>query len=430
MATLALQSFERASVARPPTVRPCIDKEFKALIPPSKPEEKLQLEENLKQQGCRDALVVWRDPAVKNSPAILLDGHNRLELCVKNNLPFKLQEIRLEEVFGEEGTPEEFRRNPREWAKIWIRDNQLGRRNLDDNQRAVLALDSAAALTKLSTRARAQHAALVRFGKKQKKTGREKLGHEQRILYQLAKKANLRPKMLRKLQEIGKFLNRYPKYRRRKLIEKIRAGKLTVAQAWNTMQHLKIKEVQGQKIKYQLSQGDTNKYDVIIITPPWARLLRKCEAFQPFEPMQVDEINEQMQKVIDRNTPDDCHVLIWTPQQRLGSVFTMIKSCGLIYQCVFVWLKEGGEQPAQMPQYDCEFCVYAQKGQPKFIDTKTFRTCFTAERDRLLQKPRSFFQDIAKRTQGQRLWLYAPTQLDGYESWGNQATNSVSSTGG
>jgi hypothetical protein len=412
MATLALQSFERAHDAPPR-----IDKEFKALIPPSKPEEKLQLEENLKQQGCRDALVVWRDPAVKNSPAILLDGHNRLELCVKNNLTYKLQEIRLEEVFSEEVTAEEFRRDSREWAKIWIRDNQLGRRNLDDNQRAVLALDSVAARTKLSTRARAQHAALVRFGKKQKKTGREKLSQEQRILYQLAKNANLRPKMLRKLQEIVKFLSRYPKYRRRKFIQKIRAGKLTVAKAWNTMQHLKIKEVQGEKIKFRLSQGDTNKYDVIIITPPWARLVGKCDAFQPFEPMQVDEINGQLQRVIDRNTPDDCHVFIWTPQQRLASVFTMIKSCGLIYQCVFVWLKEGGEQPAQMPQYNCEFCAYAQKGQPKFIDTKIFRTCFTAERDRLLQKPRIFFEDIAKRTQGKRLWLYATTQLDGYESW-------------
>jgi hypothetical protein len=35
--------------------------------------EKEQLEENLRVEGCRDALVVWGE--------VLLDGHNRHEIC-------------------------------------------------------------------------------------------------------------------------------------------------------------------------------------------------------------------------------------------------------------------------------------------------------------------------------------------------------------
>ena len=59
-----------------------IDAEFKSLIPPLSSEERSQLEENLLKEGCRDPLVVWRE----NN--ILLDGHNRFEICTHHNIHF------------------------------------------------------------------------------------------------------------------------------------------------------------------------------------------------------------------------------------------------------------------------------------------------------------------------------------------------------
>jgi hypothetical protein len=47
-----------------------IDREFRSLIPPLRPEEHAGLEASLKAEGCRDALVVWR-----NGKDVLLDGH-------------------------------------------------------------------------------------------------------------------------------------------------------------------------------------------------------------------------------------------------------------------------------------------------------------------------------------------------------------------
>lgn len=38
-----------------------IDKEFKTLIPPLTKEEYKQLEENSKEEGCRDSLIIWND---------------------------------------------------------------------------------------------------------------------------------------------------------------------------------------------------------------------------------------------------------------------------------------------------------------------------------------------------------------------------------
>lgn len=86
-----------------------IDEEFKSLIPPLTEIERLQLEDNLTREGCRDPLVVWKNAG------ILIDGHNRFEICERNNIPFDVQEIGFES---------------RDKAKDWILRTQLGRRNL------------------------------------------------------------------------------------------------------------------------------------------------------------------------------------------------------------------------------------------------------------------------------------------------------------
>lgn len=89
---------------------PRIDDEFKGLIPPLSAEEYGQLEENLTEYGgARDPLVVWGEAD------ILLDGHNRLEICERLGLPYAIAEISLPD---------------RDAAADWIDKNQLGRRNL------------------------------------------------------------------------------------------------------------------------------------------------------------------------------------------------------------------------------------------------------------------------------------------------------------
>lgn len=94
-----------------------IDQEFQALIPPLSAEERAQLESNILADGCRDPLVVWGD--------VLVDGHNRYEICTRHDLPFDTVEVEFES---------------RSHAVEWIIKNQFGRRNLSDYQRGVLAL--------------------------------------------------------------------------------------------------------------------------------------------------------------------------------------------------------------------------------------------------------------------------------------------------
>lgn len=94
-----------------------IDNEFKSLIPALTEDERQGLEASLKAEGCRDALVLWGD--------ILIDGHNRYEICTQYGIPYKT----VQKDF-----------DSREDVIQWIILNQFGRRNLPMYERARLAL--------------------------------------------------------------------------------------------------------------------------------------------------------------------------------------------------------------------------------------------------------------------------------------------------
>jgi len=106
-----------------------INEELKQYIDPLTSNEYAALERSLLAEGCRDALVLWGD--------VLIDGHNRYEICSKYDLPFKTIQ---NDSFGS-----------LEDVLLWMIDNQLGRRSVSDFQRGMLALrkrDIIAARTK------------------------------------------------------------------------------------------------------------------------------------------------------------------------------------------------------------------------------------------------------------------------------------------
>lgn len=92
-----------------------INPTFRDLIPALSAEELIQLENNLNADGCRDPLVVWGD--------VIVDGHNRYEICTRNLIPFKT----VSKDFSDE-----------EAVIDWIERNQLGRRNLTADARKLI----------------------------------------------------------------------------------------------------------------------------------------------------------------------------------------------------------------------------------------------------------------------------------------------------
>lgn len=107
------------------TIKP----ELKALIPPLAEDERKQLEQNLIADGCREPLVVWKN----GDGETLLDGHNRHEICERNGIPFEV-------------THKEF--DAEVDARVWMRENQMGRRNLNNTWRIKLQDDNSEDLYK------------------------------------------------------------------------------------------------------------------------------------------------------------------------------------------------------------------------------------------------------------------------------------------
>lgn len=56
--------------------------EFYNLIPPLSPEELSSLEASIKQEGCRDPLVVWNNT--------IIDGHHRYSICTADKYGKKI----------------------------------------------------------------------------------------------------------------------------------------------------------------------------------------------------------------------------------------------------------------------------------------------------------------------------------------------------
>lgn len=93
-----------------------INSDLKGLIPPLQEDEYKTLEKSLVNEGCRDKILTWDDT--------IIDGHNRFEICTKNGIPFKTEDKDFENI---------------EAVKVWMIDNQKGRRNLTDGWKWELA---------------------------------------------------------------------------------------------------------------------------------------------------------------------------------------------------------------------------------------------------------------------------------------------------
>ena len=175
-----------------------IDKEFESLIPPLSPEEFQQLEENCVKEGIRDALITWN--------GILIDGHNRFKIAAKHGLHW--DEKRME--FAD-----------RDSAKVWIIDNQLGKRNLIPYDKTVLLLKRKEILSKTARQ-------ISNSNLKQGTAERPKLGSRGRVNKQIGDIVGMGAENVRKVEAINNSGNT-------ELIRQVRNGEKSIHQGWTDL---------------------------------------------------------------------------------------------------------------------------------------------------------------------------------------------------
>jgi len=164
------------------------------------------------------------------------------------------------------------------------------------------------------------------------------------------------------------------------------------------------------------------KYDVIVIDPPWEVTKIEREA-RPNQVKQFDyeTMNENELAELAIPVANDCHVWCWATHKYLPMALRLVASWGLKYVCTFVWHKPGGFQPYGLPQYNCEFALYARNGSPKFTSTKSLPVCFSAARGKHSEKPEEFYDFVRRVTKGKRLDMFNRRKIVGFKGWGNES---------
>ena len=105
--------------------------ELQNLIPPLLDSEFAALRENLQKHGCKDPLKVWqtnnyvlnREGDVQETVYVLVDGHNRFQLCNELQIPFNIQVDNFESMKD---------------VRDFMIDFQLSRRNITPQQASYL----------------------------------------------------------------------------------------------------------------------------------------------------------------------------------------------------------------------------------------------------------------------------------------------------
>ncbi len=62
-----------------------VDPDFQKQLFPLSAIEFAHLEHSIIKDGCREKLVVWN--------GVLVDGHNRYDICTRNGIPFEVREM-------------------------------------------------------------------------------------------------------------------------------------------------------------------------------------------------------------------------------------------------------------------------------------------------------------------------------------------------
>jgi N6-adenosine-specific RNA methylase IME4 len=166
-------------------------------------------------------------------------------------------------------------------------------------------------------------------------------------------------------------------------------------------------------------------FDVVVIDPPWPmqkidREERPNQDAFDYPTMTVDELAAFWKRDMARKIKADCHLFIWTTQKFLPVAIKFLDTITFRYVLTMVWHKPGGFQPVDLPQYNCEFVLYARQGAPVFVDTKQFDCCFSAPRRQHSRKPDLFYDTIRRVTGGSRVDVFSREERDGFATYGNE----------
>jgi len=368
-----------------------IDPELKALIPPLSPDELAQLEANIIADGCRDPLVVWN--------GVLVDGHNRFDICSRNGIVFKTVALDLPD---------------RAAVEDWMDSNQLGRRNLSpDAFRMILGrrysrIKKAHGGDRKSTESKDQIDPL-------KESTAAKLAKEHAVSEPTVKRAAKFYEEVERTPELKKAVEEG-----RPVLQVKRELKEKAREARREENRAKIAAVPvPEKVFTQTSA----KFSTIVIDPPWdwgdeGDQDQLGRARPDYSTMSLPQL---LDLPVGDMADDDAHIYLWITNRSLPKGFALLERWGFRYITAITWVKPH----FGMGNYfrgQTEHVLFGVKGsQP--LKRKDVGTVFHADRGKggHSSKPVEFYDFVESCSPGPYIEMFSRGNRADWTHWGENS---------
>lgn len=380
-----------------------INPEFKGFIPALLPDEYSKLEESILAEGCRDAIVTWQ--------GVIVDGHNRYEICQRHGISFDTVE---REFSGDDE------------AKLWIIKNQLARRNVLPYIRTKLALELEPVIAEMAK-------------ENQEAAGGDKKSEMAKSLPSNSTGAISNPIETR--QEVAKLANVGPEYVTKvKTIERdgtpeikraCSTGEMSAHQGYQEIK--KAKKAEQQREAYEKRVEEAAKQvkivesqpavkvrpNLVLADPPWRYDFSETDSRKvenQYNTATVEEMAEHLPE-----TQEDCVLLLWATAPKLLEAIRLIDLWGFTYKTHAIWDKEKiGMGYWFRGQH--ELLIVATKGNasPPMPDFRV-SSVFREERGAHSKKPECAYQWIEQAFADRvKLEMYCREARAGWMVWGNE----------
>ena len=365
-----------------------INEKFRSFIPPLTAQEYEGLEESIKTEGCRDPLVLWN--------GVIVDGHNRYEICQKHGIPFET----VEHEFDSE-----------EDALIWMVDNQTGRRNLTDGWRFELIQKKKALLTEKHEAERVA-ARVSPNDTREPESGRTQKAIAEDLGWSTGKVAQ------------ADYVWKHGDEEAR---ESVKSGESSVGQAYK---EIKTKERSTEREAKLSAVVESNKplpvserkYAVIYADPPWRYEHSKTDSRKIENQYPTMDLGEIKALDVGALSLPDCTLFLWATSPKLAESIEVLESWGFVYRTCAVWDKEKIGMGYYFRQQH-ELLLVATKGQPGTPEPSARApSVFRSPRDEHSKKPGEVYGLIESMYPvAPKIELFCRAPQPGWDVWGNQS---------
>jgi N6-adenosine-specific RNA methylase IME4 len=341
------------------------------------------LADDIREHGLKEEIVTYEDQ--------ILDGRNRFNACKIAKV-----EPRFRQYKGKDP------------LSIVISLNAM-RRDLTTDQRACIALEI---LPELKRQAKERQTDVLKKGDS---PVREKI--PQREQGRAKEQAAERLKTNRKyIDDVEKIKETDPEK-----FEQIKKGEIKIIDVKNEIKkkerQKEIKEL-NKKIGKTSKEILNNKYNVIVIDPPWDYGNKEkydsigFRGTTDYPTMTIEEI-----KNLKIPSDENCILWLWTTNTHIKYSFEILNHWGFRDVSILTWVKNK-MGVGKWLRSKTEHCIMSIKGKP-VIDLSNQTTVLNADVREHSRKPNEFYLMVDELCPGNKLDYFSREDRKGWDSYGN-----------